>query len=103
MTSESETFTNRLTSVVLPLPRNPVTTTTGVLPSGITQRRSNLHLQAIEPAAAAVDGKDDAAVVDEHVVQLDLAGLRFLRRRWHEVGDLARRVRIAHVVGAHPR
>src|SRR6266849_5956786 len=41
----------------------------------------------------AVDGEDDAAVVDEHVVDL---------RRWgrrDEVRDLARFVRISYVVG----
>jgi len=47
---------------------------------------SKIHLEAIEPADEAVDGEDDAAVVDKDLVELARAerGARHFR---HEIGD----------------
>ena len=49
---------------------------------------SEIHLQDVQPADVAVDGVDDLALVDEHVVDLDRAGGRHRRRRRHEHADL---------------
>src|ERR1700686_3771576 len=62
------------------------------------QSRSELHFEAIEAADMAVDGIDDSAVVDEHVVDLAGAGRRARHLR-HEIGDLLRLVRVRQVVG----
>src|SRR6266508_3086030 len=64
--------------------------------------RSKIHLQDVEAADVAVDGVDDLALVDEHVVELDGAGRRHRRRRRHENADLLRLVGIGDVVGAQP-
>src|ERR1700758_2328512 len=86
--------------VVLPEPRNPVTATTGSRgPRGRFWRRpksdaslprksvsgpvSELHFERVEPADVAVDGIDDLALVDEHVVDLD----RTARRPRRGLGD----------------
>src|SRR2546428_11857213 len=45
---------------------------------------SKVHLQNVEAADVAVDGVDDLALVDEHVVELDGAGGRHRRRPRHE-------------------
>ena len=101
---------SRRSSVVLPLPRNPVMTVTGsrlasgstvvdvrALATDVTER----HLEDVQAAGEAIDGIDDAALVDVDVVQLDRAGRRQRRRARHEVGDFLRLIRVADVVGAH--
>src|SRR6266571_2713218 len=60
---------------------------------------SQTHLEDVEAAGMAVDGEDDAAVVDEHVVDLRRSDRRAGWGRRHEVRDLARFVRIPYVVG----
>src|SRR5437660_3315188 len=110
---------NRRISVVLPAPRKPVTTVTGIRaprsrlslrpnkPASREGKRSSMatftskiHLQNIEPADVTIDGVDDAALVDEHVVHLNCAGRRTGRPWRHENTDLFRLVRIGNVVGA---
>ena len=72
---------SRRSSVVLPLPRKPVMTVTGSRPASGSRRQrahglraSDSHLQDVQAAGEAVDGVDDAPVVDVDVVQLDRAG-----------------------------
>src|SRR6266508_5788949 len=60
---------------------------------------SQAHYEEVVAAGMAVDGEDDAAVVDEHVVDLRRSGRRAGWGRRHEVRDLARFVRIPYVVG----
>src|SRR6195256_907295 len=47
-----------------------------------------------------VDRVDDAALVDEHVVELDRAARRKGWRLWHEGRDFLRLIRVGNVVGA---
>src|SRR3954471_5867221 len=56
-----------------------------VSPCGVQPRQeaSKIHLQDVEAADVAVDGVDDLALVDEHVVELDGAGGRHRRRPRH--------------------
>src|SRR6516164_2335615 len=109
----------RRIKVVLPAPRKPVTTVTGMrAPRSRLSRRPNgpasrgekvehredlgskIHLQNVEPADVTIDGVDDAALVDEHIVHLDRSGRRAGWRRRHENADLLRLVRIGNVVSA---
>src|ERR1700739_854215 len=105
----------RRSSVVLPAPRKPVTTVTGIRaprsrfncrPNGPASRegkrssKSEIHLEDVEPADMAIDGVDDAALVDEDVVHLDGAGGRAGRRRRREHADLLRLIGVRDVVGA---
>src|SRR5487761_957119 len=90
--------------VVLPAPRKPVTTMTGNLgprarrcrrpnsaaslpANGDGGIRSEVHFEGVEPSGVAVDGIDDAALVDQDVVDLDRPGRRPLGRRRDEIGD----------------
>ena len=71
--------TRRESSVVLPLPRKPVISVTGMRPasgsrSSLTGALSDRQLQHVEPAGEAIDGVDDAVLVDVDVVELDGAG-----------------------------
>src|SRR5580704_15584595 len=125
---------NSRIKVVLPAPRKPVTTVTGMraprgrrcrrpnglasLPTkgsdtglqlvhrttkhtGVPVKDSEIHFHRVEPAGVAVDGIDDGAVVDEHVVDLAGAG-RGVRHLRHEIGDFLRLVRVGDVEGAQP-
>src|SRR5579863_5968369 len=108
-------FRNRRISVVLPAPRNPVTTVTGILaprsrfcrrPNGLASREGNrsskseIHFEDVEPADVAIDRVDDLPLVDEDVVHLDGAGWRAGGRRRHEDADFLGLIRIGNVVGA---
>src|SRR5690349_359404 len=83
--------------VVLPEPRKPVTTVTGrrgprerfrrrpkgsaSFPAkGPPEPASEVHLKRVEPSDMTVDGINDRALIDEHVVYLDRPGRRALRR-----------------------
>src|SRR6267142_531103 len=82
-----------------------------LLVSGSSDRRAreevnargglNLELKRVESADQAIDRIDDAALVDEHVVDLHGAGSRSARRLRHVVGDLLGPERVRDVVGAH--
>src|SRR5262249_45264637 len=93
--------------VVFPEPRNPVTAITGsrgprtrrcrrpksegsLPPKRASGPVSELHFERVEPADMAVDGVDDLALVDEHVVDLDRTARRPGRRLGHEIPDLGR-------------
>src|SRR5215470_4161014 len=108
-----------LIKVVLPEPRKPVTTVTGRRgPRGRLRRRpkgsasvpakgapgptSEVHFKRVEPSDMAVDGIDDGAFVDEHIVYLDRPGWRALGRGRDEIADLLRLVGVRRVVGAQP-
>src|SRR5450759_4804970 len=96
-------------SVVLPLPRKPVITVTGirlrrgsrpvltVIPSAL-----EIHFKRVEAPGKTVDGIDDTAIIDKNVVELDRARARHLRCARHEVRDLLRLVRIGQVVDTQP-
>src|SRR6266481_7024517 len=105
--------------VVFPEPRNPVTTVTGSRgprgrfwrrPKGSTSfpakgapgPRSEVHLKRVEPSDMAVDGINDGALVDEHVVDLDRPGRRALGGCRDEIADLFWLVGVGRVVGAQP-
>src|SRR5206468_11695192 len=60
--------------------------------------RLELHFETVEPADVAIDREDDAAVVDEYVVDLAGAGRRPLYLR-HEIPDFLRLVRVRQIVG----
>src|ERR1700738_3505235 len=107
---------NARIKVVLPEPRKPVTTVTGSRgPRGRFRRRpkgsasfpaqgapaprSKVHLKRVEPSDMTVDGINDGALVDEHVVDLDRPGRRALGWCGDEIGDLFRVVGIRRVVG----
>src|SRR6184192_2205583 len=62
-------------------------------------RRSEIHLQCIQPANDAVDRKDDAAIVDEHVVDLAPPVLRLGDVR-HKIADLLGLVWVFQIEGA---
>src|SRR5207237_7707297 len=55
-----------------------------------------IHFQRVKPADDAIDRENDAAVIDEHVVDLALAvpGLWNVR---HEIADFLRLVRVRHI------
>src|SRR5476651_2214812 len=119
---------NRLSNVVLPAPRNPVITVTGtraprarlslrpnrpaagdgkisfmgpLYPSHAPKVRGlEIHLQRIKPAGEAIDGVDDLALVDEHVVDLHAAYRRALRRARHESREFLGLVSVGNIVGA---
>src|ERR1700737_1448154 len=93
--------------VVLPEPRNPVTTVTGSrdprgrfrrrpkgsssFPAkGALEARSEVHLKRVEPSDMTVDGINDGALVDEHVVYLDRPGGRALGGGGEKIGDRVR-------------
>src|SRR5947209_20596633 len=59
-----------------------------------------IHFQDIEPAGVPIDGVDDTAFVDEHVVELDGAVGRGRRRGRHEDADLQGAGGVRNVVGA---
>src|ERR1700719_310682 len=65
-----------------------------------TERRSEIHLEDVEPACEAVDGVDDRALIYEHVVELDRFAGGARRGRGDEGRDLPRLVGIGDVVGA---
>src|SRR6516164_6958919 len=105
--------------VVLPEPRNPVTTTTGsraprarfcrrpkgdasLPPKRVSGPVSELHFERVEPTDMAVDRIDHLALVDEHVVDLDRPARRSRRRLGDEIPDLLRLIRVRGVVGAQP-
>src|SRR5271169_291689 len=98
-------------TVVLPEPRKPVTATTGRRgPRARRWRRPNsgasapanrdsgpvseIHFERVEAADMAVDGIDDLALVDEHVVDLDRSARRARRRFGDEIADLGRLIGI---------
>src|SRR2546428_7134999 len=62
---------------------------------------SDPEVEDIEPADDPVDGVEDAALVDQDVVELDGPGRRLARPRRHERRDLLRLERIPDVEGAH--
>src|SRR6266446_3557102 len=110
---------NARIKVVLPEPRKPVTTTTGSRgPRGRFRRRPNgsgsfpakgapgptseVHFKRVEPSDMAVDGINDGALVDEHIVYLDRPGRRALGRCRDEIADLLRLVGVRGVIGAQP-
>src|SRR4029453_10758928 len=70
-------------------------------PAGCRSGCSHGHLERVQPADEAVDGVDDAPLVDEHVVDLDGAHPRAGGRRRDVVGDLPGAKRVRYVVGAH--
>src|SRR5437762_4351516 len=105
--------------VVLPEPRKPVTTTTGSRgPRGRFWRRpksgasfpaksapgspSEVHFKRVETSDMTVDGINDGALVNEHVVYLDRPGRRALGRRRNEIADFLRLVRVGGVISAQP-
>src|SRR5690606_27124608 len=89
-------FSSLLISVVLPLPRNPVTTLTGNFPesaSSIALRlRSDVHLEDVEAAGETVHRVDQAVLVHPDVVDLDRALRRQLGGARHVVGHFLRLV-----------
>src|SRR5688572_1027135 len=100
-------LSSRLISVVFPLPRKPVTMLTGRRPAigsrvsdSVCARTLGIHFQDVQAARKPVDAVDDPFLVDPHVVDLDRAGGRHLRRAGNEIGDLLRLVRIRRVVSA---
>src|SRR6202022_4482546 len=110
---------NARIKVVLPEPRKPVTTTTGsrgprarcrrgprgsasVPAKGAPGPTSEVHFKCVEPSDMTVDGINDGALVDEHVVYLDRPGRRVLGRCGDEIADLLRLVGVRRVGGGHP-
>src|SRR6266436_495982 len=59
------------------------------------------HFQNVEPPGGAVHRVDDAALVDEHVVDLDGARLRSSRRGQDVVRDLLGPERIGDIEHSH--
>src|SRR6058998_790172 len=80
---------SRRSSVVLPLPRNPMMTA------------SQRHLEDVEPADETIHRVDDAPVIDIDIVQLDRAGGRPRRRARNEIRHFPWPERIADVVRAN--
>src|SRR5688572_24244070 len=85
-------LSSRLISVVLPLPRKPVTMLTGIRPasgsrSPLMSVSSDVHLEDIETAGEAVHRIDDPALVDPDIVDLYRAGRRHLVRAGNVVSD----------------
>src|SRR5205085_5459420 len=64
-----------------------------------TPASSELHFEAVEAADDAVDRKDDATVVDEHVVDLAPPVLRLGDVR-HKIADLLGLVWVFQIEGA---
>src|SRR5579863_8244615 len=60
--------------------------------------RSEVHFERVEATDMAVDGEDDATIVDEYVVDLAGAGRCALDLR-AEMPDLFRLVRVRQIVG----
>src|SRR5215469_17535477 len=106
-------------TVVLPEPRNPVTTITGRRgPRTRRWRRPNgdaslpaksdcgpvseVHFEGVEPADMTVDGVDHLTLIDEHVVDVDRPAGRARRRFGDEITDLRRLVWVCRIVRAQP-
>src|SRR5215213_6488411 len=100
-------LSSRLMSVVLPLPRKPVTMLTGMRPASgsrvrdsVCARTLDIHLEDIQPACETIDAINDPILVDPDVVDLDRAGGRHLGCAGDEVRDLLRLKWIRRVVRA---
>src|ERR1043165_9650860 len=101
-------LSRRLMSVVLPLPRKPVTTLTGRRPASGSRpaaasscaRTLGIHFKNIETACKPIDAINDPVFVHPHVVDLDRAGGRHLGRTGDEISDFLRLERIRRVENA---
>src|SRR5688572_21953579 len=99
-------LSSRLMSVVLPLPKKPVTMLTGMRPasgsrSPLMTGPSDVHFEDVETACEAVHRVDNPALVDPHVVDLNRAGGRHFRCAGNVVRDFLRLIGVGRVVGAN--
>src|SRR6185369_13991390 len=86
--------------------RDPRAQVAGGIPGPILAARSlavalDLELEGVEAADETVDCVDDAALVDQDVVDLYRARARAARSLGHVVGDLLGAERVRDVVHAH--